>query len=137
MNKRIRNTWVGLFMCGIVGLSGCAHLFTPSTPVAIPTFQVVAGEWAGVLHTQPSSRKGDWVTVAIREDGTYQFESTRVIGIFRDQGTFSLSDGKLRTETNKGETLTTLYEDYGRKMLKVEGKTKDGVSYSANLDPVK
>ena len=61
--------------------------------------------------------------------------SPRTIGIFQGRGTFTLIDGKLRTETDRGLALLTLYEEGGRRMLKVEGTTNDGVKYSANLDP--
>ena len=61
--------------------------------------------------------------------------SLRTIGIFQGQGAFTLIDGKLRTETDKGSAILTLYEERGRRMLKVEGATNDGVKYSANLDP--
>jgi len=107
----------------------------PSTPVAILTFQPVSGKWAGILRALPQTRKDDWVTLVISEDGTYQFMSPRTIGIFQGRGTFMLIDGKLRTETDRGLALLTLYEESGRRMLKVEGTTNDGVKYSANLDP--
>jgi len=75
--------------------------------------------------------------VTIREDGVYHFESVRTIGIMQGQGTFTIADGKLRAETERGWGLVTLYEEGGRRMLKVEGATKDGMRYSADLDPAK
>jgi hypothetical protein len=48
-----------------------------------------------------------------------------------------LIDGKLKAETERGWTIATLYEEAGRRMLKVEGATKDGMRYSADLDPTK
>jgi hypothetical protein len=75
----------------------------------------------------------DWVTLAIRDDGSYDFVSARTIGIFQGQGTCTLIDGKLKTETERGWAITTLYEEGGWRMLKVEGATKDGVQYSADL----
>lgn len=77
------------------------------------------------------------MTMAIREDGAYQFESVRTIGIMQGQGAFTLVDGKLRVESDKGWASATLYEESGRRMLKVEAMAKDGVQYSADLEPIK
>ena len=33
--------------------------------------------------------------------------------------------------------MVTLYEEGGRRMLKVEGATKEGTEYSADLEPSK
>jgi hypothetical protein len=77
------------------------------------------------------------VTLAIRDDGSYDFVSMRTIGIFHGKGTFTIVDGKLRAGTDRGSAIITLYEDGGRRMLKVEGATKDGTQYSADLTPTK
>lgn len=78
--------------------------------------------------------QGDvWVTLTIRDDGSYDFVCVRTIGIIQGQGICPLIDGKLKTETERGLAITTLYEEGGRRTLKVEGATKDGVQYSADL----
>ena len=78
------------------------------------------------------------MTLTIRDDGGYDFVSVRTIGIFHGKGTFTLIDGKLRTETEQGWINATLYEEGARRMLKVEGATTaDGVQYSAELTPTK
>jgi len=79
----------------------------------------------------------DWVTLTICDDGSYDFVSVRTSGIFQGQGTCTLIDVKLKTETERGWTIATLYEEGGRRMLKVEGATKDGVQYSADLASAK
>lgn len=141
MKKWLRAICFGMLVGGVVGFIGCAPV-TPlpaplSTPVSLSAFTDVTGKWAGILKAIPQTKKDDWVTLAIRENGAYAFESVRIIGIFHGQGTFTLTDGKLRTDTDRGWGLVTLYEERGRRMLKVEGETKDGVKYTAELDPIK
>jgi len=77
------------------------------------------------------------VTLTICDDGSYDFVSVRTSGIFQGQGTCTLIDGKLKTETERRWAIATLYEEGGRRMLKVEGATKDGVQYSADLASAK
>lgn len=141
MKEWLRALGVVLLAGVIVGPIGCTPVtplpLPPSTPAAILTFKTVSGKWAGILKATPRTTKDDWVTLAIREDGAYSFQSVRVIGIFQGQGTFTLIDGKLRAETDRGWGLATLYEEGGRRMLKVEGATHDGVQYAADLDLVK
>lgn len=134
----LRGTCLMILLGGLTGTIGCTPVTPlpspPSSSVAISTFESVSGKWAGILRALPQSRKDDWVTLVISGDGTYQFVSPRTIGIFQGQGTFTLVDGTLRTDTDRGSTLVTLYEGSGKRMLKVEGTTQDGVKYSANLD---
>ena len=78
------------------------------------------------------------MTLAIHDDGSYEYLSVQGIGsIFQGKGTLTLVDGKLRAETERGWALATLYEEGGRRMLKVKGAAKDGLKYSADLDPTK
>ena len=142
MMKECFRAMCGVLLAGVlVGTIGCTPVTPlpppPSTPAAISTFQTVSGKWAGILKATPRLKNDDWVTLAIREDGAYSFQSVRVIGIFQGQGTFALIDGKLRAETDRGWALATLYEEGGRKLLKVQWATKDGVEYTADLDPVR
>ncbi len=142
MKKWLRALCYGMLMWGVTAFIGCAPIEPlpppPSTPVSVSTFKRVAGKWAGILKSTPiSKRKDDWVTLAIRNDGAYAFESVRTIGIFHGKGMLTLVDGKLRAETERGWMLATLYEEGGRRMLKVEAATKDGMQYSADLDATK
>lgn len=75
--------------------------------------------------------------VMIYNDGSYQFKSVRTIGILQGQGRFTLAGGKLKVENEHGQIVATLYEEGGRRMLKLEGATKDGTQYSADLEPKK
>jgi hypothetical protein len=141
MKEWLRAACCGIVLWGCAGSLACAPVTTPppppSTPVSLSTFESVAGKWAGIMRTIPPSRNDDWVTLIIREDGAYAFEAVRTIGIMHGKGTFTLTDGKLRAETERGWAEATLYEEGDRKMLKVIGATTDGVQYSAELAPKK
>lgn len=141
MKEWFRAACCGILLWGCAGSLACAPVTPvpppPSIQVSLSTFQGAAGKWAGILRTTPRSREDDWVTLIIREDGAYAFEAVRTIGIMQGQGTFTLTDGKLRTETERGWAEATLYEESGRRMLKVIGAAKDGVQYSAELEPKK
>ncbi|HYM88701.1 MAG TPA: hypothetical protein VES92_06245 [Nitrospiraceae bacterium] len=131
----------GVLVWMFTGFIGCAPVEPlpppPSTPVSVSTFKSVMGKWAGILKTTPRLQRDDWVTFTIRDDGSYDFVSVRTIGIFRGQGTFTLIDGKLKAETEQGWTVATLYEEGAQRLMKVDGATKDGVQYSADLTPTK
>jgi len=138
--------WFRAVCCGIMlwecaGSLACAPVTPvpppPSIQVSLSSFQGAAGKWAGIMRTTPRSREDDWVTVTIHGDGAYHFEAVRPIGIMQGQGTFTLTDGKLRAETERGWAELTLYEEGDRRMLKVIAATKDGVQYSAELAPKK
>lgn len=141
MNDWLRAACFGTLVGVFAGSLGCAPIEQlpppPSTPVSVSAFTQVAGNWAGILKATPRLRKDDWVTVTIRDDGSYQFKSVRTIGIMHGEGTFTLADGKLRSETERGWILATLYEEGGRRMLKAEASTKEGTQYSADLGPTK
>ena len=141
MQRWLRILCYGVLVGGISGFIGCALVEplppSPSTPVSVATFESVAGKWAGILKATPPSRQDDWMTLTIRDDGSYDFVSVRMIGIFHGNGTLTLVDGKLRAETERGWGMVTLYEEGGGRILKLEGATKDGTQYSANLDPSK
>jgi hypothetical protein len=141
MKEWLRALGYGVLVGGVTGLIGCAPIEPlpppPSTPVSVSAFNNAAGKWAGILRATPRLKGDDWVTLTIRDDGGYDFVSVRTIGIFHGKGTFTLIDGKLRTENEQGWINATLYEEGARRMLKVEGATKDGAQYSADLGPTK
>ena len=131
----------GVLVWMFTGFIGCAPVESlpppPATPVSVSAFKSAAGKWAGILKATPRLKRDDWVTFTIRNDGSYDFVSVRTIGIFQGQGTFTLVSGKLKAETEQGWTIATLYEEGGRRMLKVEWASKDRVQYSADLAPTK
>lgn len=97
----------------------------------------VAGLWEGIMTQSPQTRRDDWVRLLIREDGRYEFESYRMIGVLRGNGRFTVTEGKLMTQTDRGRISCVLYTAEGQRMLKAEGVTRDGVEYSAELMPVR
>ena len=141
MKEWLRAACFGMLVGIFAGSVGCAPIEPlpppPSTPVSVSAFTQVAGNWAGILKATPRLRKDDWVTVTIHNDGSYQFKSVRTIGVMHGEGTFTLADGRLRSETDRGWIVATLYEEGGRRMLKAEGATKEGTQYSADLGPTK
>jgi hypothetical protein len=141
MKVWLRAICLGVLVWGVTGFIGCTPIEPlpppPSTPVSVSSFKSAAGKWAGILKATPRVKGDDWMTLTIRDDGSYDFVSVRTIGIFQGQGTCTLIDGKLKTETERGWAIATLYEEGGRRMLKVEGATNDGTQYSADLAPTK
>ena len=141
MKEWLRALCYGVLVGGVTGLIGCAPIeplpLSPSTPVSVSAFNNAAGKWAGILRATPRLKGDDWVTLTIRDDGGYDFVSVRTIGIFHGKGAFTLIDGKLRAETERGWVMATLFEESGRRMLKVSGVTKDGTQYAADLEPTK
>ena len=139
MRESLGASCLGMLIWSVTVTMGCSPVppvpAAPSHPVSISTFQDAAGKWTGVLITAPRSRQDDWITLIIREDGTYQFQSVRTIGIMQGKGMFTLTGGKLRAENEEGWGVATLYKDDDRRMLKIEGVTKDGTPYSADLHP--
>lgn len=51
-------------------------------PSAVTDFKSVAGTWEGLMVRDPRTRDDDWVSLVIRETGTYEFASYRLIGVF-------------------------------------------------------
>ena len=141
MKEWLRALCFGVLVGGCTGFIGCAPVEPlpppPSTPVSVSAFKSAAGKWAGILKATPRLKRDDWVTLMIHDDGSYDFVSVRTIGIFQGQGTFTLIDGKLKADTERGSIIATLYEEGEQRMLKVEWATKDGVQYSADLAPTK
>ncbi len=132
---------LGILIVAFSWSIGCAPIKPsqppPSTPVSLATFESVSGKWAGILRMTPRSRNDDWVTLVILEDGTYRFESVRTIGIMQGGGMFTVMDGRLRVDGERGWITGRLYEDGSRRLLKVEAEGKDGVRYAADLEPSK
>ncbi|OAI45388.1 hypothetical protein AYO43_08245 [Nitrospira sp. SCGC AG-212-E16] len=141
MKEWLRAASFGVLVGVLAVVFGCAPMEPvpppPSTPGSVSTFTSVAGMWAGILKATPRLKQDDWLMVLIHDDGSYQFKSVRTIGIMQGQGRFTLADGKLTVENEHGQIVGTLYEEGGRRMLKLEGATKDGTQYSADLEPKK
>jgi len=118
-------------------------------PTAVSDFKSVAGKWEGLLTSNdPRVLNFDRATLVIDDTGTCETAITRTVrkvygmSISYDaidvfgKGKLVLTDGKLSTKFEKGGQMTAqLYVDpaSGERMLKAEGKSSQGFTYSADL----
>lgn len=110
--------------CAVLSLPACANVGThrepPTRVVPIKDIQEVTGQWSGLLKRRPRTHGDDFVTVTISRDGTYEFASARISGIFAGTRTFQFTDGRLRDESESGHAVFTLYDRDGEQVLLVE-----------------
>ena len=129
-----------VLMLALVGasLAGCAGSTSqmPSVKVPISSVSAVAGKWAGTARRDPSI-EDDWIELTIKDDGTYELKSFRTIGTLLGGGKLTLSNGTMTTETQRASATFTLYEGEGKRVLKVDGTLKTGVTFEAWLTPAK
>jgi hypothetical protein len=119
-------------------------------PTVVTDFKSAAGKWEGFLTSDdPRVLNYDRATLVIDDTGACESAITRtrtkvqgmsvsydVIDVFAEKGKLVLTDGKLRTKFEKGGLLTVqLYVDpaSGDRMLKADGKSSHGFTYSADL----
>lgn len=131
-----------LLALGAAALGGCAGTASSPPPamssVAITDFRAVAGRWAGpVIGLAMHRTEGDWIQLAIAEDGTYDFGIVWTIGVFGGKGKFTLKDGKLLMEGERGRATYALYEGDGRRYLRADGVLGSGGTVSAELKPAR
>ena len=132
-----------LLMVALVGasLAGCAGSTAssskmPSTQVPITSVSAVAGKWAGTVRRDPSI-EDDWADLTIKDDGTYEVKSFRTIGAILGGGRLTDSNGQLTSATDRASSTLTLYEGDGKRVLKIDGTLKNGVTFSGWLTPAK
>jgi len=118
-----------------VTIAGCTSAPPPpATTVPITSFQMVAGKWAGtVVGLSGSKDEGDSIEVTIGEDGSYDFGMFRTIGMFGGKGQFGLKDGKLTSQSQRGDAEYTLSERGGRQYLRGEGLFENNRKVTADL----
>jgi len=119
-----------------VTIAGCTSTAPqpPATTVPITSFQMVAGKWAGtVVGLSGSKDEGDSIEVTIGEDGSYDFGMFRTIGMFGGKGQFGLKDGKLTSQSQRGNAEYTLSERGGRQYLRGEGLFENNKTVTADL----
>ena len=126
-------------LCAMIGLLSCAggpeeHEQIPWVFESITGMADVSGKWQGVLKRIPEN-VDDWVKVVISEDGAYQFATYRTIGVFKGDGKFSLVEGRLKAESERGTIGGTLYRAGDRRLLKIRARSQDGNEYAVNLTP--
>ena len=119
-----------------VTIAGCTSTAPqpPATTVPITSFQMVAGKWQGtVVGLSGSKDEGDSIEVTIGEDGSYDFGMFRTIGMFGGKGQFGLKDGKLTSQSQRGNAEYTLSERGGRQYLRGEGLFENNRMVTADL----
>jgi hypothetical protein len=95
---------------------------------------MVAGKWQGtVVGLSGSKDEGDSIEVTIGEDGSYDFGMFRTIGMFGGKGQFGLKDGKLTSQSQRGNAEYTLSERGGRQYLRGEGLFENNRMVTADL----
>jgi hypothetical protein len=126
----------------IVGLSlslvGCANL-GPVTPVAVSDVNSVSGTWEGIVYlprSEPGSERND-VALTIRDDGSFDVVSKKLLGASRGTGRIVISDGRLVFEGARGlrGVGTVLRNSAGDVLMKIEGTLADNSNLSATLWP--
>jgi len=123
----------------VMSLAACAALVAPEQPpvipIVIPDIKTVAGKWEGVVIREPFQR--DWAELTIYEDGRFEYVSHRnYLGIAKGGGVLKLTDGKLTSETERGQATYILVARSGRHVLMVDALSKQGLRYTAELTRV-
>ena len=121
-----------------VSLVGCASI-GPVTPVAVSDVKSVSGTWEGIVYLprfQPGSERND-VTLTIRDDGSFDVVSKKLLGASRGTGRIVISDGRLVFEGARGlhGVGTVLRNPAGDVLMKIEGTLADNSTLSATLWP--
>lgn len=119
-----------------VSLVGCASI-GPVTPVAVADIKSVSGTWEGIVYLprfQPGSEQND-VTLTIRDDGSFDVVSKKILGASRGKGHIVISDGRLVLEGERGlrGIGTVLRNAAGDALMKIEGTLADNSNLSADL----
>src|SRR5262245_22784248 len=136
MSARWRRLWWLLGLAGL--LAACADAVSRSAELTVPiaSFASVAGTWEGSWNYTPD-RDVDLLRLTIREDGSFDAESYRVIGAFKVSGTLALADGKavFRGERGGSASATLVVRDSAR-WLDIEALTSRGIRTTAKLERV-
>ena len=116
------------------GLGGCASV-GPVAPVTVSDVKDVAGTWRGAVY-QSSQFSADYITLTIREDGSYDLVTTRQpIGTSRSKGKVTIiSEGRLLFEGPRGRGVGRLQRNPdGSLLILVDGTLSDNSTLSAQL----
>ena len=116
-------------------------------PAAATDFKSVTGKWEGLLTSNdPRALQFNRATLVIDDTGGCEVAITRTItkmpvhydtfDVFAEKAQLVLTDNKLSATFEKGGHMTAqLYVDpaSNERMLKAEGKSSQGFTYSADL----
>ncbi len=139
MSSVVRFLQLSAFVVAVLTVAACSPVVSREAsqwmPTPITELKSVAGRWEGLMIRTPRSPTDDWVRLVIREGGAYEFASYRTIGVLSGTGTFTLVDGKLSAQSERGRMNLQLYTDAvsGARMLKAEALTSNRIEYSAEL----
>ena len=123
----------------LMAVIGCTAVEHPAPPplerIGVADFNSVAGDWEGLMVQTPASRYDNWVRLKIQPDGAFHFEAYRTIGVFAGDGVFTLDEGTLLAQSEKGHITAQLYRHPGKndRLLRAEGTSGDGITYHAEL----
>ncbi len=116
-----------------ISLVGCASV-GPVTTVTVPDVKSVTGTWKGVVYR--SGVEPDYVTVTIKEDGSYEAVSAHRSGTSRGAGKIAIKDGHLVIESEKGHGVGTLSRNPGGDLvMDVQATLSDNSTLTARLWP--
>lgn len=136
MTVLLRSVLPASVLPALISLIACAAALPPeqqpAVPVVISDIKTVAGKWEGMVIREPFQR--DWAELIIYEDGRFEYISHRsYLGIAKGGGRLKLNDGKLTSETERGQATYSLVERSGRRVLRVDVLSKQGLRYTAEL----
>jgi hypothetical protein len=132
-----RSLWTVLTATVIVGfaasLVGCASA-GPVTPIVVSDVKSVVGTWKGMIYQ--SGFEPGYVTLSIREDGSYDVVSAQTIGASRGKGKIVISEGRFLLEGEKGRGVGTLLRNPGGDLvMSIEATLSDNSILTAKLWP--
>src|SRR4029450_13124647 len=118
---------------GTATLGGCGS-FGPPPPVSVSPIKTVTGTWKGLVYLTSQSTP-DYVTLTIREDGSYDVVSAQQpIGTSRGRGKIVISEGGLIFEGERGRGVGRLLRNPdGSLMMVVDATLSDNSPLSAKL----
>jgi len=134
---RSLGTVLTAFVVGFTAtMVGCAS-FGPVIPVAVSDIKEVKGTWKGVVYTVSESEP-DYVTLTIREDGSYDVVSAQEpVGTSRGRGKIVISEGRLIIEGEKGRGAGRVLRDSGGNLtMEIDAIMSDNSTLSAKLSRI-
>jgi hypothetical protein len=134
-----RSSWVvvGAVVVGFAALLvGCAQI-GPVTDTTVADVKSVAGTWKGVVHR--SGFEPDYVTMTIRDDGSFDVKSVQGNASSTGQGKVVIRDGRLLLEGAKGgHAVATLAKSpAGDVVMTIDGTLSDNSTLTAKLFPAR
>ena len=117
-------------------LMGCAKV-GPVTQITVPDLKSVTGTWKGVVHR--SGFEPDYVTMTIRDDGSFDIASVQGNVSSTGRGKVVVSDGRLLLEgAAGGRGVATLAKNpAGDVVMNIDGTLSDNSTLTAKLFPVR